>query len=120
MRIQERRGALKTRCPSYCLRCLRIIPPLVVGLANWLSTSRLPVFGVPFQEERRLSRASLLRVRGREAFPNSLCVSFCVCVCLPPARLSGILNFNTSLLEFFTQPLSYKKSTVKRRISLGD
>jgi len=53
MKIQEHRSVLKTRCPSYCLRCLRVIPPLVVGLANWLSTPRLPVFGVQFQERRR-------------------------------------------------------------------
>lgn len=98
-------GVLKTRCPSYCLRCLRVIPPLVVGLANWLSTPWLPVFRVQFQEES----AFVSYRSGKRAFSNSVsrCFSF-------SAHLSSILNFNTPLLEFFTVSILYEKHHKKR------
>lgn len=101
-------GVLKTRCPSYCLRCLRVIPPLVVGLANWLSTPRLLVFGIQFQE-----KVAFLSVLGKaRTFSNTVSLL---------AHLSGILNFNTSLLEFSRLPLSYKKKKLswKNNFSWG-
>lgn len=105
-------GVLKTRCPSYCQRCLRVIPPLVVGLANWLSTPRLPVFGVQFQVETAFP--SYKFVLEKRAFSNFVFLS----LFLPSAHLSGISNFNIPLLEFFIAPVLWERHHRKKEFSL--
>lgn len=101
-------GVLKTRCPS-CQCCLRVIPSLVVGLANWLSTPRLPVFGGTISSGDSLP---ILQIRAWKASIFELCLPFSLSLSLfLLAHFSGILNFNIPLLEF-SPPLYYERSII--------